>query len=73
MSEQRQATRDRYGRYKNMAACPRCGERHVLEPAYPKEAGGPVRDDSKWAWGFLCSHCIRIESEPTPPKELSNG
>ncbi len=62
-SEQRQASRGPDGRYSNMTACPRCGKRKLLEPAYTTDEGGVVSPRSKWAGGFICESCIRRESK----------
>ena len=63
MAEQRQTTRGRDGRYKDRPACPRCGRRRSLEPAYSRSEGGPVRDDSEWGGLFLCPACIKQEAD----------
>ena len=61
-NENRQATRDKEGRYSKMKPCPRCGKRRTLEPAYSKSEGGQVKDTSAWVGHFICSPCIKQES-----------
>jgi hypothetical protein len=67
-NEQRQTTRGRDGRYKNMDPCPRCGKRKTLEPAYKKCEGGQVNDNSKWAGDFICPACIKAEGKQAEAK-----
>ncbi len=62
-NEQRQATRNRQGRYANLPECPRCHKRRTVEPAYPVSERGPIREDSPWVGLFLCKSCIKAESQ----------
>jgi len=55
--EQRSQTR-KAGRFVSMDACPCCGKRRALEPAYSVSDGGRVRDDFEFAGTHVCLKCI---------------
>lgn len=60
--EQRNRAR-KGGQYAKMDPCPRCGKRRAVGPAYRKDEGGDVRNDSAWAGLFICDPCLKEEGK----------